>query len=130
MNSTVIQRLRASDRQERERLFTHGREDGQLWAQEAAEASELRRLASGLDVVGYDGSAIVKFCECLKDDWDKDDVASIIRHPHEYVSDHHGDEFFSDVLCGGCSYLADEPAYVHGFAAGALEVWSQVADKL
>jgi hypothetical protein len=125
----VIERLRASQREHGSELFEEGRQAGIEWAKSESEAIELRRLQKAWDSHQYgdetdwlssEGTAHTEadiFVWQIRPD-DRSRVGEDFFHVEVFGEN---DEYF---------HLDDEPEFIHGFAAGALEVWRQVASQL
>jgi hypothetical protein len=130
----VVQRLRASQQQAEDKSYKEGFEAGKEWAMREAEAPELRRLAS--------------LKQRLRHDWEyamfSTDEHTSAYGPAERLlfavqPDTDGDrqlaaERWAGMLIG-CSEdnaerLACDGEFVHGFAEGALDVWSEVENQL
>jgi hypothetical protein len=130
----VIARLRASQREGVSLLFERGREAGEEWAKQEAEAIELRRL----EQARYETKSEVK---SGFDNWlvgihpdsrlsARSRFVQIIR-PTEHALDCEStvedfwDEALDDLACD-----SGDSEFVHGFADGALDIWEEVANKL
>jgi hypothetical protein len=124
----VITRLRATAIKEGNETFEGGREFGQEWAKQQATAHELKRLQRAFersdgcsgDWLDASGSA---YTEADVFVWQirPDDQGRV------------GDDFFrheAGLDADENRHLIEEFDFIHGFAAGALEVWNEVADKV
>jgi hypothetical protein len=119
----VIQRLRVSKQRCQDEAYREGEECGRSWAEDTAEADQLERLERlKADSQDWDrifekdnspaeGLATVFDPDCGKGRWTyEDDWKNIL-----------GDDGTSRI---------DQPAFVRGFAEGALSVWNEVKNKL
>ena len=123
----VIDRLRASKSEGENELHNQGKLCGEEWSQSSAEYHELERL-----------------CKCRNDwgqDWDKlftGHVSGYRCSPVLAIADailatEEGDaheEFWKQAIGENWRWLTSNPAFLGGFADGALEVWDQVADQI
>jgi hypothetical protein len=124
----VITRLRASNRKGESEAKAAGREAGLLWASDEAEAEELERLerawnentnnSLGTFSTEWDGAygPEERFVFTIRpeDDTDRDAAA-------QFWTTVHGEDYAD---------FTSRDGFVQGFFEGALEVWSEVKDKL
>jgi hypothetical protein len=128
----VIERLRASQRSGRSELFDEGYDKGCEWAKHEASAIELRRLfrAWSQSKKAYDVENWLTKSKIT--DREPADIAfyAVIR-PYEYreTREFGAEDFWETALDEGSVRVLDEE-FVHGFALGANDVYSQVADRL
>ena len=126
----VINRLRASKRKHEASQYQEGFQVGRAWAEQSAEASELMQLAAIDDEdfwkgdLGHDGLGPFNPGEAF---------VFIIR-PNSGGGRPEANCFWhEEAPVGGDEepevFMAD-PEYVRGFAAGAVELWEEVKDKL
>ena len=116
----VINRMKATDELEAKELFALGREAGIEWAKSAGARRQLRRL----DEAGANNESSPM--------WQNKPGAfgwpgrflAILDNTNEIDQDQ------IDSVLGEDNSDADDPEYLRGFADGALDVWSEVADKL
>jgi hypothetical protein len=116
----VIARLRTTKHQSRSELFHQGRLQGEKWATRQATAAQLRSLwAARRDAKRQSGTNA--------ENW----LASVDnkRPPAQVVMQLIGREkTFSPGSEG--ERLIKSSDYIHGFAAGAIHIWKQVAKRL
>ena len=116
----VIERLRASEREEGTALFEQGRELGIEWAKTEASAIELRRLKRAFDSTDYQYRTVHGWLEITRDSQPAcDQFVEYIRPRDSYGSVVESDEFWEFAL-GDYISQKDESEFVHGFADGAV----------
>lgn len=125
---SVIDRLRASAREEDDQDTKAGRDAGQRWAKQSAEAVELRRLETAIDPQLEGGWGFV------------DSEYSAYHSAEAFVfiidPDNEGVRGVVGLFWQGQvdeeKYALEYPssAFVQGFAEGAMEVWQQVKESL
>jgi hypothetical protein len=104
----VIERLRASKTAFAEKEQADGLKHGRSWAQQHASYEELRTVAN-LDLTN------------------ETDYAALVDKALGNIDLHWDDSFWQD---GDDVRRLPSNEYVQGFVDGALDVWSQVADKI
>lgn len=122
----VVERLKESKRKADEELFTRGEQHGTQWAESQAEAKELDRLARAwqdrsagkFSWIGSPGTeAAEEFHRIIRPDV-----------PSQSGREFFVEEVFDDADELAC--LADEPSFIHGFAAGAVNIYSAVESRI
>ena len=111
----VIERLRASDRENRNVLFEEGREFGEEWAKTIAEATQLRALQRAWDSPEISIRGAERWL-----DWG-DGCPPPSSQFFGFIENVSGDsepDFWELALGDDNARLADESEFVHGFAAG------------
>lgn len=126
MGQDYKERLKESARNAAAKRFDAGRESGEAWAKEVAEASELGRLKeifadkdrwAGLMDSGREAFRL------------SDRMAEAILEPDSYGELRGaGTHIAGDDDCE--SGIADKPTYWLGFAEGALAVWKEVEQEV
>ena len=125
----VVQRLRAAHEEESQSDIADGKEAGRTWAEREATPKELRRLQAFKD-------------GCR--DWEKfqrsqgrgsssrgaSERLYFAIHPEHDGERTEASDFWEAVLGGDDKDRAHDPAFVWGFAEGALEVWDEHKDDL
>jgi hypothetical protein len=116
----VVARLRATQSDSRSELFHRGRLQGEKWATRQATAEQLRRLwAARRDARRKSGTNTENWLAAVDNN----------RSPAQVVMQLIGrDKTFRPGSEG--EKLIKSSEYVHGFAAGAIHIWKQVAKKL
>jgi hypothetical protein len=131
----VVDRLRASKQKTQDRDRVEGGDQGREWAKTTADADELQNLAQAVDRAYLDGGVEAMFGLI--------DTGRSRYTPAEkfFFWINHGTtgdideldrqaayEFWGTVL--GDDNVPNKPAFVVGFAEGAIEVWREVEDQL
>jgi hypothetical protein len=119
----VVNRLRDTKRESDKALFQDGREWGESWAKDQAEACELQRLEESRscwkDELSEGVSSAYSVAERLyflirpDDDRERDSAAS----------------FWDDVVKAP-EHKVEQSCWVRGFAEGAWDVWETVKGQL
>ena len=123
----VIQRLRVSRAKTDEQSDEEGREAGQGWAKDFAEAIELERLEKTKLACGYDWGKL--FDPRMSDCNPQVDFVHWIR-PEAKDDSNAVESFWEEALGDDDRDKADDPGFVFAFIEGALEVWGEVKGKL
>jgi hypothetical protein len=116
----VVARLRGTQHQSRSELFHQGRLQGEKWATRQATAAQLQRLwAARRDAKRQTGTNAENWLAAVDN---KRPPAEVVTQlvGHQKIG-RHGPEGES---------LIKSSEYIHGFAAGAIHIWKQVARKL
>jgi len=126
--SDVIQRLRASKQQTDSVFYRDGFELGQDWARTKAEANDLERLELSRTEAGRDWDTF--FETGVGSAYGPDEVFAMVlldKDNHDRTSMRECIEFNFGDTDANCLGSAE---FIRGFAAGALDVWSEVKDEL
>jgi hypothetical protein len=116
----VVARLRGTQVESRSDQFEKGRIQGEKWAQRQATATQLRRLwAAWRDARRNPGSNSENWLSTMIAKKSAGEVLAKIVGKEWPVPKHAAD-----------AERLDSSEYVHGFAAGAIRVWKQVARRL
>jgi hypothetical protein len=124
----VIDRLLASQRKNATEQFEAGRKAGEEWAKRHAEAVELQRLQKAWDTIDFQYQLIETWL-----DWGDQNPPPAEQFWTNIKGTSAGDssdDFWEAVLGEDEKHQSEDSEFVHGFASGALDVWSEVADKL
>lgn len=122
----IVQRLRDSKGDQTKRFYNAGYDDGFQWAKSFASADVLIRITTLRE-------------EMTDSDWEEcfEENPHALLHPSEWLAMHllgiyeesddpglrrEAWEFWED--------RSREPAYLHGFAEGALALWETVGDEV
>lgn len=118
---SVIARLSQSKQDSERKFRAEGNRAGQWWARERAEAIELRRLEEVCGDAGFEGFGAY---------YSAYSAAEELYFAIQTADLRFGDEAadFWEGITG--SRETPDTAYVDGFAAGAVEIWEQVKDKV
>jgi hypothetical protein len=121
--SNVIERLRLSKQKSDSEAMAAGRAAGRSWAESKAEAEELQLLENaqtrdgswefGIGESAYSAGAQFFF----------------VIEPHQRGDRKEADEFWDSVI-GEDDKDRDVAEFVEGFAAGAVDLWEEVKDKI
>jgi hypothetical protein len=116
----VVARLRTTDNPSRSELFESGRLQGQKWAERQATANQLRSLqAKRREARSNGGANAENWLSIIDSRRSPIDVLSQIvafdQKKHRTAE---------------AQALMKSSEYVHGFAAGALHIWKQVARRM
>jgi hypothetical protein len=115
----VVARLKSTRAQTGSELFEAGRLQGEKWARRQATADQLRRLwAKRREVRSMPGTSTENWLHAVSD-----------KPPAEVVANIIGVEKREPQLAENARLMSSSE-YVHGFAAGAIHIWKQVAKKL
>lgn len=127
--SSVIERLRESDKEGHDETYRAGMTAGKNWAKREAKAGELRRLERSRAKVRdyewdmlFDENSNNAYAPC---EW----VVFDIR-PNTDGNREAADEFWENVLGVGYQAFISDEQFIKGFAEGALDVWADVKDQL
>ena len=123
--SDVIERLRASKQEETSVQYNEGFELGQEWAKGTAGHAELLRLGEYEKSVSP-GKWASLFSGDNQNDYGAGERLYSIIQPND--GDSGAAKWFWDTAIGEDVELTED--LVRGFAEGALDVWSEVEDKL
>jgi hypothetical protein len=116
----VVARLRSTQHQSRSELFHQGRLQGEKWAARQATAAQLHRLwAARRDAQRQTGTNAENWLAAVDNKRPPAEVVMQIVGHHKIGR--HGSEG---------EKLIKSSEYIHGFAAGAIHIWKQVAKKL
>jgi len=124
----VVDRLRASKRQQEAAGHAEGFGLGRQWAENKASPVELERLAEARESQSEDewGSNF-ESCSTSEDRYGPGYVLFFTMNPDE--DNTAAVDFWTNVLFDPHSNKPWEGAFVRGFAEGALEVWDEVKDQ-
>jgi hypothetical protein len=117
ISESIVERLRKSKQISDEAFFAEGKQHGRMWAENHAETVQLERLEqshdpwSGWQFSGGGSAAAEKFYFIIE-------PASRDYGAARDFWLHHFDE------------AVPEPAYIDGFAEGAMEVWTEAKDQV
>jgi hypothetical protein len=116
----VVARLRSTQHESRSELFHRGRRQGEVWAARQATAAQLHRLwAARRDAKRQTGTNAENWLAAVDDKRPPAEVVmQLIGREKTFRPGSEGDR------------LIKSSEYIHGFAAGAIHVWKQVAKKL
>jgi hypothetical protein len=125
----VVERLRATLRNEEGKDFSHGYELGRKWAENAASATELKRMEK------FQETSKTK----SKQDWDTWFWPRGTHHPWRILvgvirneKDVHpmtAQAFWQDIVAGS-SVTSVDGDFLRGFVQGAVDLWAQVKSQL
>ena len=116
----VVARLRSTEHQSRSELFHRGRLKGEKWATRQATADQLRRLwAARRDARRQPGTNAENWISKIDAKRPPGDVLGEIVGEHKTARP-----------ASNTEKLLNSSEYIHGFAAGAVHIWKQVAKKL
>jgi hypothetical protein len=117
---SVVARLRTTDNPSRSELFEAGRLQGEKWAQRQATAKQLRALhAKRREARAKSGADVENWLSVIDNKRPPVDVLSQIVGIEEKAN-----------RSSEAQVLMKSSEFVHGFAAGALHIWKQVARRL
>jgi hypothetical protein len=117
---SVVARLRATDNPTRSELFEAGRLQGEKWAQRQATANQLRALhVKSREARAKSGANVENWLSVIDNKRPAVDVLSQIVGIEEKAN-----------RSSEAQALMKSSEFVHGFAAGALHIWKQVARRL
>lgn len=126
----AIERLRASKRKSEDERYQEGFEAGQRWAIAEAEAEELEHietLRQRVDSYNWDDW----FENGERDSYGSGDRLAFVVKPEFNGNRQWGREFWECYSHrDDWEAMMDTPAFVRGFAEGALEVWGEVKDQI
>jgi hypothetical protein len=116
----VVARLRATQSHSRSELFHQGRQQGEKWATRQATAAQLRRLwAARRDAKRQSGTNAENWLAAVDNKRPAAEVVmQLIGREKTFRPGSEGEK------------LIKSSEYIHGFAAGAIHIWKQVAKKL
>jgi hypothetical protein len=116
----VVARLRATQGRSRSELFHQGRVQGEKWATHQATAAQLHRLwAARRDANRQTGTNAENWLAAVDSKRPPAEVVGDIIGRHKTARPGSEEE-----------KLLKSSEYIHGFAAGAIHIWKQVARKL
>ena len=124
----VVARLRASKQAGETEQWTLGVGHGREYAKQAATAAELQRLERWRFSLSQD-----EWEWCFQEDSSAYAVCErfvFVIQPDTDGDRRQADEFWEAAVGNDHAALTEDPKYVLGFAAGALEVWGEVKDQL
>jgi hypothetical protein len=132
----VIQRLRASKKRRNDELYQEGKQAGEAWAKETAEAEELENLAGFVDrQVEY--NSWENYLRAAADGEAFRNSSSIGRaiygviRPIEDYDWHNSFNFWEETLGDGGPKIIEQPvSFALGFIDGAFAIWMAVRNKL
>lgn len=124
----TIKRLRASKAAHDRDVRDVGLHQGRKWASEAAEYAELALLERAGQAVNGDWESW--FVPARSDAYGAGQRFAFTVRPHVDGDRDEAANFWNEALGEDDAHLADDPAFVCGFAAGALEVYGAVSDRL
>lgn len=123
----VVTRLRASKRKAGGEQYEKGRQAGEAWAKDGAEADALARLEEFRDACEADRPAFEDYFEMEPNapldhaGW----IAAAILAPEDDQDTHEASAYAGELF--GEHRTND---FVRGFVDGALDVWDSVKDRL
>ncbi|HJQ79381.1 MAG TPA: hypothetical protein VJ828_05470 [Lacipirellulaceae bacterium] len=114
----VVARLRGTQGRSRSELFHQGRLQGEKWATRQATAAQLHRLwAARRDANRQTGTNAENWLSAVDNKRPPVDVVmQLVGQPKAFNP--------------ACGEMMKSSEFVHGFAAGAIHIWKQVAKKL
>ena len=120
----VIDRLRASKRATESAWARQGREDGDIWARNSAEAHELQALSNLVEHVGDDIREGEAFHIARRI------AATVAGRPVGDLDRSDVTEFWERVSGDNYQDAIRSVEYLASFLEGVVELWNEVADQL
>jgi hypothetical protein len=124
----VIERLRGSLRQHETETYKEGFEFGQEWAQNTAEAGELKRLERAIEQHARDWGTTFEVCEHQSGGMSARQWVYSLACPAD--SERNNENDFWEAAIGDDLSPLDEPQFVRGFAEGAADIWRQLKTRV